>query len=200
MARLPDPHAPSYTPVVTHAVLTRFLQGEADVEALLEAWRVERTGDLADAIAAAEALPWIDDFLGCIQSTRWNEGWTFDDKAQEARARNFVAFTHEIATWRAFEPDPRIGAAALDAIWRSDSNNWFRGDQVAHIVPQAKLDDTPSFADHALALLETHADADSPGVLKRTAHLLRIEAACNEAEMASRLWHLAGALRGRFAR
>jgi hypothetical protein len=180
-------------------LLERFYRGEVGVDTLLEAWLVERSGELADAISTLPILE-LDDFVTRIKSTLWNESWTFDETAMKARAHAFVPFTREIEAWRTRPADPRVGRAALRAIWCSDAENWYRGDQVAHIVPQPKVDPTPSFADHAFALIEAHASTDTPDALDAMAERLLVEAACNEAQMASDLRDLAERIRTRFTR
>jgi hypothetical protein len=183
---------------VTHPALVDFARGARGVSALLEAWREERTSELADAIEILEPLDAVDDFVHRIASTRWNESWTYDEAAYAARAKAFEPFTREIARLRDHAPDPRIGRTVERAIRNSHSDNWFHADQVAHVIgrfpvpPGAR---TPSFADHAFALLETHGDAGTPAPLEALASDLMIEAGCNEAEMASRLRELAQKLR-----
>lgn len=94
-------------------------------------------------------------------------------------------------------PDPRIGRAMIRML-RSPSDHWFRVDQVAHVAgPFVPPDTSPSFADHALALIELHADAGTPVRLEKRAEVVAIECDCNGAEMASRLRELAATLRGR---
>jgi hypothetical protein len=160
--------------------------------------------DLPDVIAKVRARfrsivleAELDDFVRRIGSTLWNESWTFDPEAMAARGRAFEPFTLELATFRSRAPDPLLARGALRAIGNSDADNWYRGDQVGHIVPQEKKTDEPSFADHAFALIEANADRDTPDALEKLAERLLVEAACNEAQMASDLKELAAAIRSR---
>jgi hypothetical protein len=139
----------------------------------------------------------LDDFVRRVGSTRWNESWTFDPEAMAARSRAFVPFATELGTFRTRAPDPLLARGAMRAIANSDADNWYRGDQVAHIVPQEKTSNEPSFADHAFALIEANAMDDTPKALEDLAERLLIEAACNEAQMASDLKALAEAIRSR---
>lgn len=202
---------------------------------LLEAWRAERTSELAATIEVLgraldrEARP-----LGTPEDV---EGWpahhgraptaaldalvaaataTFDlladeepppgspllgdwlDRRSALSERWWRALAGAVATLRSEPPDPRIGRAMVRML-RSPSDHWFRLDQVGHVAgPFAAPDLAPSFADHALALIELHADAGTPARLEERAAIVAIEADCNGAEMVARLRVLAATLRERF--
>jgi hypothetical protein len=108
------------------------------------------------------------------------------------------AFADALATLRSEPPDPRIGRAMIRML-RSTSEHWFRVDQVGHVAgPFEAPDQRPSFADHALALMELHADAGTPARLEERAANVAIECDCNGAEMVARLRALAATLRERY--
>lgn len=112
-------------------------------------------------------------------------------------ARWWRALAGAVATLRREPPDPRIGRAMIRML-RSPSEHWFHVDQVAHVAgPFEAADRGPSFADHALALMEVHADAGTPERLEARAAIVAIECDCNGAEMVARLRALAATLRDR---
>ena len=210
-----------------HPQIREALRGrwsEASMAPLLEAWRAERTSDLADTIEALDralhppklpdaatpeeladfrasldrapgraldrlaraALATFDLLADCEPSDRSALGAWLDERGEASRAW-WGAITGAIASLRDVPADPRIGRGVL-ALLRGPSGDWFRIDQVAHVAgPFVAPDDTPSFADHALALLEVHADAGSAARLERTARDVSIEADCNGAQMSEEL-------------
>jgi hypothetical protein len=119
--------------------------------------------------------------------------------ARSARSATFwQALTRTVATLLGDEPDPRVGRAVLRML-RSPSDHWYRIDQVAHVAgPLEAESDAPSFADHALFLIEHHADAGTPERIEERAASISIEADCNGANMAGDLRALAAKLRERF--
>jgi hypothetical protein len=170
--------------------------------ALLDAWRSERTSDLASTIEIVEEISALTELVVDARST-WDlllgDGpeMTYDQRAA-TNAERWAALTGSVATLRAALPDPRIGRA-IEGMLRGPSDCWFRIDQVAHIAgPFEAPNDEPSFADHALALLAEHGDAGSVERLRDKARRLRIEADCNTAEMAERLDALAEKLEQRW--
>jgi hypothetical protein len=121
------------------------------------------------------------------------------DAATAERAALWAGFARCAGALLAAPPDPRIGRAIEDILGHRLSEHWFRADQVAHVVTSfAPLDDEPSFADHALALLETHADRGTPARLRELAKAMHVEATCNDVEMAGRLAALAARIAPRF--
>jgi len=195
--------------------------------ALLEAWRTERTSDLADTIEILDACtrgspPCALDLADLATLARWPASWSSDPGAALAELARIARSTWDLApdahvderhrlgglVWSAIaralsatlatEPDPRVGRAVIEML-RTPSDHWFRVDQVGHVAgPFAPPDDAPSFADHALVLLARHADAGSAARIEHQARVILIEADCNGAEMAARLSALAGRLRERF--
>lgn len=120
------------------------------------------------------------------------------DARSECSARFWEALTRAIGTLRGNEPDPRIARAVLRML-RGPSDHWYRIDQVAHVAGVfAAESDAPSFADHALFLIEHHADAGTPERLDERAASLSLEADCNGANMAGDLRRLAKKLREHF--
>jgi hypothetical protein len=120
------------------------------------------------------------------------------DARSERSARFWKALTQAVAMLLGNEPDPRIGRTVVRML-RSPSDHWYRIDQVAHVAgPFEAKSDAPSFADHALFLIEHHADAGTPKRLEERAASVSIEADCNGANMAGDLRGLAKKLRERF--
>ena len=120
------------------------------------------------------------------------------DARLECSARFWAALTHAIGPLRDVEPDPRISRAILRML-RGPSDHWYRVDQVAHVAGSFEAEsDAPSFADHALFLIEHHADAGTPARLDERAASVSIEADCNGASMAAELRRLAKKLREDF--
>lgn len=120
------------------------------------------------------------------------------DARSERSASFWEAATRAVGMLLRNEPDPRIGRAVVRML-RSPSDHWYRIDQVAHVAgPFEAESDAPSFADHALFLIEHHADAGTPKRLEERAASVSIEADCNGASMASDLRGLAEKLRARF--
>jgi hypothetical protein len=229
-------------PTEPHPLVARAIDGGGwSAEALvllIEAWRTERTSELADAIellgmaiedqvlerpnSPAGLLAWRAHFdatpsaaLALLQEcafatfdtlrfvepvapsnpqdlTRWLE------ESASSSAAWWRALTAAVATLRDEPADPRI-ARAMIGMLRSPSDDWFRLDQVAHVAgPHATADETPSFADHALALIETHADAGTARSLRIEARDVSIEADCNGASMVDELLALAARMDERF--
>lgn len=204
---------------------------------LLDAWRAERTSELAEVIEVlgrafdSERRPIVamDDLGGWPEAFRRGPTAALEALAEAATstfdlleddappqgsptlgawleaksalsARWWRSLGAAVATLRAEPPDPRIGRA-MSAMLRSPSDHWFRVDQVAHAVASFEASDrTPSFADHALALMELHADAGTPARLEACADRVAIECDCNGAEMVARLRALATDLRARLPR
>lgn len=149
---------------------------------LLDAWRKDKTSELADAIevlCADEALSAMEERMG---------DWATTDE----RPRIWEELTAFVATLEARAPDPRVARALLRGIIGGPSDHWFRVDQVGHIAgPFPKTSDAPSFADRALALVERHADRGTRLLLEKIASVIAVEADCNGAEMVDRLRALA---------
>jgi hypothetical protein len=170
--------------------------------ALLDAWRSERTSELAKTIEILEdqaiLRELVDDARACWD-VLLGEGSEMDyDQRAAINAERWAELTLRVAPLRDAAPDPRIGRA-IEGMLRGPSEAWFRVDQVAHIAgPFEAPNDEPSFADHALALLAEHGDAGSIARLRDRARRLRIEADCNTAEMAGRLDALAEQLEQRW--
>lgn len=170
--------------------------------ALLDAWRSERTSDLATTIEIVEELSPLTELVSDARAS-WDillgEGpeLTYEQR-ERANAERWAQLTRGVAPLRDAASDPRIGRA-IEGMLGGPSNDWFRVDQVAHIAgPFEAPNDEPSFADHALALLAEHGDAGSVARLRDKATRLRIEADCNTAEMAARLDALADQLEQRW--
>lgn len=196
---------------------------------LIEAWRSERTTDLAGAIAIVdEALrgPVAISPVDADDVDRWCASYTEQpgaalaelgeraraswdllldrrldvDEGLRRNAERWQQFSRCLAALATAAPDPRIGRA-IEAMLRGPSDHWFRVDQVSHAIGQFEPpDDRPSFADHALALLDVHGDAGSPARLREQSGRLLIEADCNTAEMSRRLAALADRLADRWPR
>lgn len=203
-----------------HPSVAAALRGNAaSVPALLEAWREERTSDLAEAFATLSDVTveaptrlssvaaidaWIATWRACPSAALAELGRaadaTFDLvdlKGDEARQAWWNGITRALAAVDA-APDPRVGRGVERTI-AGPSDHWFRVDQVRHVVASFEAtSEAPSFADHVLRLLEHHADAGTVARLEKLASVVSIEADCNGAEMASRLRALAAALRGRY--
>lgn len=212
-----------------HPLVADALAGHADPDALLAAWRESRTSEFSDALAVLDEIhrgpppvhiasvhdvdPWI---------TRWSEApgaslaelarcavatWdvlldpALDTSTSHALcARWWEAIARALAALRDAAPDPRVGRG-VEAVLRGPYDHWFRVGQVSHVAgPFEAEDDAPSFADHALALLERHADAGTAARLESISARLLIEADCNGAEASRRLRLLAARLRERFPR
>lgn len=117
------------------------------------------------------------------------------DAQSEECGRWWAQITRAVSAMRAGEPDPRLGRELLETL-RSPSDHWFRVDQVRHMVTTFdKTDDTPSFADHLLALLEVHRHSGLPGEMDAMADIVGKDADCNGSEMETRLRDLAARLR-----
>ncbi len=127
-----------------------------------------------DGQAAVEALPLL---LAAWRTERTSE-LAKAIAILDERAGGSQRVVLEVEALRSAEPDPRIGRAIEDAL---------EGPR-----------DPASFADHALALLELHADAGTAPRLDDKANRLLYQAACDEAEMADHLRTLATKLRARF--
>jgi hypothetical protein len=194
---------------------------------LLAAWRLERTSELAKAIVIVDertrgATParlggpetcdaWCATWAtepGAALAELARRAWACwaellapdaDYSAVEAaQATLWTGLARCAGALRSAAPDPRIGRA-LEDTFDSPSNNWFRIDQVHHAIGSfPKPNDDPSFADHALALLELHADAGTANRLYEQVNRLLIEADCNTAELAARLRELAARLAARY--
>ncbi|MEZ4411226.1 MAG: hypothetical protein R3A52_32805 [Polyangiales bacterium] len=210
-----------------HPLVADALAGHADPDALLSAWRTSRTSELADAVTVLDEIhrgpppvpiasvndvdAWID---------RWSESpgaslaelarcavatWDvlldpgLDTRASRALCeRWWEAIARAVAALHEAAPDPRLGRG-VEAVLRGPYDHWFRVDEVAHAVGSCEVvSAAPSFADHALALLERHADAGTAARLESIAERLLIEADCNGAEASRRLRLLARRLRERF--
>jgi hypothetical protein len=190
--------------------------------ALVAAWRTERTSELATTIEIIYdriyQLPvvWLE--LATVDSwiatrlqdpaaalaefvRRATRGEPHDpgDAAYAAKAALWAGFARCAAALLADEPDPRIGRAIEDILHHNSSDFWFRIDQVSHVADSfPPPHDEPSFADHAFALLEVHADRGSAHRLHELAKQIAIECDCNGAEMAERLHALADRIAPRF--
>lgn len=170
--------------------------------ALLDAWRRERTSELATTIEILDAQPMLRELVDAARAC-WDlllgEGSELGyDQRSAINAERWVELTRRVAPLRDVAPDPRIGRA-IEGMLRGPSDAWFRVDQVDHVAgPFEAPNDEPSFADHAIALLAEHGDAGSVARLRDTASRLRIEADCNTAEMAERLDALAERLEQRW--
>lgn len=210
-----------------HPLVSEALAGKPDPDALLAAWRESRTSELSDAVAVLDELrrgpsPVILDSVDSVD--RWIERWhespgaalaelarcavaTWDvllDPGLDTRAsralceRWWEAIARAVAALHEAAPDPRLGRG-VEAVLRGPYDHWFRVDEVAHAVGSCEVvSAAPSFADHALALLERHADAGTAARLESIAERLLIEADCNGAEASRRLRLLARRLRERF--
>jgi hypothetical protein len=170
---------------------------------LIEAWRSERTSELATTIEIIDDTPALRELVRAARAT-WD---ILLDDAQEipfeqrerANEACWAQLTRSVAEFLDVAPDPRIGRA-IEGMLKGPSACWFRVDQVHHAIAKFEApNDEPSFADHALALLAVHGDAGSAARLRERARQLRIEADCNTAEMAERLDVLAEQLAGRWA-
>lgn len=198
---------------------------------LIEAWRTERTSDLAEAIAIidkalrdpapltltgeADVAPWCASWastpgaalaeLARRASATWDillgEGDLAYREREQANQACWDQLRRCVAALAEAPADPRIGRT-IEAMLRAPSNHWFRVDQVHHVIdrfdPPADQVGVPSFADHALALLDVHGDAGSVGRLRELARRMLIEADCNEVEMSDRLATLAERLASRW--
>jgi hypothetical protein len=179
---------------------TPAFQGE-----LIAAWRGDRTSDLAETIVIVdEVLRGSEALAGLVKrADTW--GLLLDDprpyeEVEVEHTRIWGELREAVGELGSAEPDPRIGRA-IEGMLRGPSNDWFRPDQVAHVIGRPdKIDDRPSFADRALALLDVHGDAGSVGRLRDKARRLLIEADCNTAEMSERLTTLAEKLAARWPR
>lgn len=181
----------------------------AGLDAWIDAWRIERSTDLAETIVI------VDEALGGAQrdalaelATEADASWDLllgpAELAYAARERLVEVCWQRLgervaALCRACpRPDPRVGRC-VEAMLRGPSGFWFSEGQVDHVIgPGRSPSSTPSFADHALALLDTHADAGTAGRLVELARRMRLEADCNDAEMAERLEALAEQLAARW--
>ena len=203
-----------WAPTLAHSTIRTVIEGQPLREArlaLLEAWRAERTSELAKAIAiidertrgaAPVRLEGPDPFAA------WCATWSTEPGAALAELARGVQVSHvnasDAARWagltrclgalRDAEPDPRIGRAIEQAL-ESPIGARFRFDQVHHMTSFAKPDDEPHFADHALALLELHADAGTAARLDARADHLRGDAP----ELSDHLDDLATKLRARYS-
>ncbi len=210
-----------------HPLVSEALAGRPDAEALLAAWREARTSELSDAVAVLDELhrgPCPVPISAVNDVDVWVERWhespgaalaelarcavaTWDvllDPALDATAsrelcaRWWEAISRAVSALHVAAPDPRVGRG-VEAVLRGPYDYWFRVDQVAHAVGSFEaVSSAPSFADHAVALLERHADAGTPARLESVAERLLIEADCNGAEASRRLRLLARRLRERF--
>lgn len=183
---------------------------------LLEAWRSERTSDLADAIeilgeaTEGEALP-LPAHPEALAS--WQERFQSAPGTALSQLERCAIATFE--TLRGEEPADRRGLGAwLDA--RAAVNaDWWRalttavaglrsappdpriGRTMTRMLASPSDDwfvaehDGESFAGHALSLMEAHADAGTPARLRLEARDVAIEADCNGAEMVGELLRLA---------
>jgi hypothetical protein len=188
-----------------HPLVHVAMRGEWTPEllgSLLEAWRSERTSELATTIEIIDDTPALRELVRVARSS-WDilldETQDVPFKQRErANEACWAQLTRSVGELLDATPDPRIGRA-MEGMLRGPSACWFRIDQVAHVIGRFEApNDDPSFADHALALLAVHGDAGSPGRLRKRARSLRIEADCNTAEMAERLDALAQQLEGRW--
>jgi len=181
-------------------------------DAVLEAWRAERTSDLAALVTALDdstAAPELDSLEAF---DRWGAAHPVGAARELARAahRTFEVWSDaEVAAawWERItqaiagldaDADPRIGPALLASLY-SPSDWWFRVDQVAHIAgPFEAKSDEPSFADHLFRQLEVHADAGTPRRSLAVRKAILPECDCNGAEMGERLQCFAERIRGRY--
>ena len=201
------------------AALSEGTWSAAHMAPLLAAWRSERTSDLGDAIeilgeaTEGEALPLAADPAALAS---WHERYqsapgsalrqlercataTFEtlrgeepadrsalgawlDARAAVNAAWWRALTAAVAGLPSAPPDPRIGRT-MTRMLASPSDDWFVAEH-----------DGESFADHALSLMEAHADAGTPARLRIEARDVAIEADCNGAEMVGELLRLADAL------
>jgi hypothetical protein len=173
---------------------------------LIEAWQTERTSDLATTIAIVDETLHPNSALAeLVRSARasWdillgtdNRYENFDERAK-ALHDHWEPLRRRVAALEGAPADPRIGRA-MEGMLRGPSEAWFRVDQVHHAIdrfePPPDQVGVPSFADHALALLELHGDAGSIDRLREKSRRLLIEADCNTAEMSERLARLADRL------
>lgn len=202
-----------------HAALRDAVVPSAD--ALLEAWRAERTSDLASALdvletpEAAVRLESLDTFdawaerlastpassevaVASLRELARCAAWTFEIWSdRDTTAEWWRHMTVALGRFDAL-PDPRCGHALLSTLY-SPSDWWFRVDQVAHVVARFEAEsDEPSFADHLFRLLEVHADADTSGHALEVRDAILPECDCNGAEMGERLRLFAEQTRARY--
>lgn len=204
----------AWDPGVVHPLVARIVKGDVrrgDVERLVEAWRIDRTSDLADAIEILD-LGTRDETsptstlgaLAASAASTWKilldgEG-PYDERRAEC-GRVWETIASGVAALDAAPPDPRIGRGLVTTI-EGPGDHWFRVDQVDHVAtpitgPFEPDDERPSFADHVFALLRVHADAGTPARLEAKARGLMIEADCNGVAMADALRQIAAELRER---
>jgi hypothetical protein len=178
-----------------HAALQRAIDAKTRhdaVDVLLGAWRVDRTSELADAIALLDELvlgePLRDTVRRALDSF---------DIAEEDRLPVWEKLTEYAATLLPLPPDPRIGRA-IERMLLGPQEYMFRADQVAHHVvgrfPQT--DSATSFADHAFALIERNADRGTAQRLEKLANVVYNDGDwdCNGVEVVERLRALAASL------
>jgi hypothetical protein len=146
----------------------------------------------------------LDELRERATAARWNESWKYDDEsALAARRAAWIEIARVTARLHAAKaPNPRIAKAIESVLMTTPAAHWFRVEQVAHVLgpmpPDPSAPDEPSFADHALALLEAHADPMMPRRLRLISKRLMVEASCNESEMSDRLEDLADRVAARF--
>jgi hypothetical protein len=213
---------------VTHPAVRTVLAGLPLREALptlVDAWRADRTTELADAITIIDeithgAAPVLLESPAAVDE--WCATWPAHlgaalaelagraracwdlvlsplDAGHVVNASQWAGFARCAGALRAAAPDPRIGRAIESAL-RGPCDHMFRVDQVHHVVDRFEApNDDLSFADHAFALLDIHADGGTAARLDGEARRALIEADCNGAELAHRLLALAHELRARYA-
>jgi hypothetical protein len=154
---------------------------------------------------------WSDNVSGALEELAERASWTHvatierelggtptGDQIRVVTGPLWEGITRCVGGLRDALADPRIGRG-LHRLLYSNSDHYFRVDQVAHAVMSfAKPHDDPSFADHLFPLLELHADGGTSDALVDEAYVQSIECDCNGAEMAGRLRDLATTLAARY--
>lgn len=161
----------------------------ADLAPLLEAWRVDRTSDLAVALEVVDRQLRDD-------ATAPEPHVTVDERVRWARdacaagggvlsSSEIRALHASVAGLRGELPDPRIGRGLVRMLDLA-TDGWLVVDPASEVI----TDDGPTFADELLQHVAHHADRGTPDLLDRAASTLR---SCPA--MATRLRALAAQLR-----
>lgn len=204
-----------WAPTLAHSTIRTVLEGQplrGALPALLEAWRAERTSELAKAIEiidertrgpAPVRLDGPDPFAAWCATWSTEPGAALAELARGVQASHvdaqagsvvWAGLTRCLGALRDADPDPRIGRAIEEAL-ESPIDARFRIDQVHPMTSFARPDDEPRFPDHALALLELHADGGTAARLDARADRLR----GNAPELSDHLDDLATKLRARYS-
>jgi len=173
----------------------RALELSPEEEVTLEAHARFAAGIVEELSEAPEAA--LAELARCALAT-WDilrDPARSPDDAYADCARWWAGITRAVASLHGATPDPRIGRG-LEAVLRGPYDCWFLPTPERHTGSSSEA---ACFADHALALLEHHADAGTAARLDHLADTLLLEADCNGAEAARRVHLLAQRLRARFA-